>query len=180
MAYLDVTLKGNEEVERFFKLRPEFTQRQANHEIARTVKGIGKEYQRSLKKHFVTGKTLAGFYEVIGNLVAEVGNRALTAWWLEVGTKPHLIKVKNAKILAAPAGMVKNLKKINPPGGPLPCFSKDHRFVIFGKMVHHPGTQANAMLYMAYAKWILPGGFGGGFIGRLKERLGGLSGTFTN
>lgn len=164
---LSYTIEGNEEVERFFRTQPEITRRQTQLEIDRTVKGIGKEYQRGLKKHYITGATLASYYETVGNLVAELGNRALTAWFLEVGTKPHLIKVKNARILAAPAGMVKNLKKVNAPGGPLPCFSRDGRFVIFGRMVNHPGTRANAMLLEAYIKWIVPDQF----VRRLLERL---------
>jgi hypothetical protein len=64
------------------------------------------------------------------------GGPAFYAKYLEDGSQPHIITVKNAKALAFEVG---GATGYSPWGGK---FSNPASGLIFVKMVHHPGTQA--------------------------------------
>ncbi|HHW27519.1 MAG TPA: hypothetical protein GXX23_09365 [Firmicutes bacterium] len=55
------------------------------------------------------------------------------------GYGPHVIPVRDAKVVAVPANRWKG-GPVNPYGsGSLPAYSRDGRYVILGKQVNHPG-----------------------------------------
>jgi hypothetical protein len=55
------------------------------------------------------------------------------------GYGPHVIRARDAKVLAVPANRWKG-GPVNPYGSDaLPAYSKDGRYVILGKQVNHPG-----------------------------------------
>jgi hypothetical protein len=87
----------------------------------------------------LTGYLLQNWGFDIGTLQASWYPKAVYAPYVELGTGPHIIEAKNAKVLA------------NPKTGQ-----------IFGRTVHHPGTKANPFLerIMAAAQPDIDGLFG--------------------
>ncbi|MBE3607040.1 HK97 gp10 family phage protein, partial [Campylobacter sp. RM13119] len=75
------------------------------------------------------------------------------------GTKPHIIKPKKAKALAAP------LKKVKGWSGKVSTHDGT-QYAIFGKAVNHPGTKANPYLQKAFREYV-----GGGEFEKAKEGL---------
>ena len=63
------------------------------------------------------------------------------------GSAPHVISVKDKKILAVPIKDWKG-KTPNPYGSDkgFPMLSKDGKFVLLGKRVNHPGNKPNPFL----------------------------------
>ncbi|HVB33717.1 MAG TPA: hypothetical protein VNJ52_05005 [Patescibacteria group bacterium] len=70
----------------------------------------------------------------VGTLQAAYSPRATYAPYVEFGTQPHDIAVKNRSVLAGKPGANWS--------GPV---SKSG-YAIFGKLVHHPGTKANPFM----------------------------------
>lgn len=65
------------------------------------------------------------------------------------GSRPHLITVKSAKVLAVRKKWWKG-GEVNPyKSRKLPKWSKDGKYVLLGKHVHHPGTKGHPYLRIA-------------------------------
>jgi hypothetical protein len=83
---------------------------------------------------FRTGYLLTNWGFDVGTLQARYYPKAQYAPYVEFGTQPHDIAVKNRSVLAGKPG----------PGWSGPVSKSG--YAIFGKLVHHPGTQANPFM----------------------------------
>jgi hypothetical protein len=89
------------------------------------------------------GKTHNGkFNENIGGIVVMVGSNVEYAEDVNYGTKPHKIKVKNAKVLAGRVAVSQNIatRKVK------------YGMMYFGKEVNHPGTKGVHFFEKGYNK----------------------------
>lgn len=110
-------------------------------EIERTSRAITYKAQINLKnnKNHKTGRlssSLQGYAAKnidLERFNAKAGTDVFYGPYVELGTPPHIIEVKRAKVLA---------KYLNTSGGKA-------NFAIFGKKVHHPGTRPSPFLMPA-------------------------------
>ena len=79
--------------------------------------------------------------EIVGSTISEMSYSAA----VEYGTRPHIIRVKNKKVLAAdPRRVSGNFPiSIDPAGD---------KYAIMGKKVRHPGTEPNPFMFPGWRK----------------------------
>jgi hypothetical protein len=124
--------------------------------------------------------TLAGTGHVVGPvngtsgmvvLLIYGGPAAPYALHVHEGTRPHIIRARFAKVLAVPFSRYvmrkgyKHGRLGNYQAKTLPKLTRDGRWVILGKVVHHPGTKGTKYLEIP-VKNAAPG-----FEGRLGAAL---------
>ena len=110
-------------------------------EIKRTSWAVTNKAQQNLKnnKNYKTGRlsssmpAYAGKNMDLERFQAKAGTDVFYGPYVELGTPPHIIEVKRAKVLA---------KYMGTSGGKA-------NFKIFGKKVHHPGTRPSPFLMPA-------------------------------
>lgn len=78
-----------------------------------------------------------------GGLTGEVTSGADYSQAFEEGTRPHIIRAKNKKVLAGPY-------RGRPTGWEVSAKSASMGYAIYGKEVHHPGTPAHPFMYPAW------------------------------
>lgn len=133
---------NNDELNRFFRNIDKYSQQtiqNVDKEVARASYAIHAKAQQEAP----VGKKLQGasispggnlkrqIYVKIkqGKASGEVGVNVNYALPVHEGSKPHIIRIRNKKVLAAYLGT--------------------NKFKIFGKQVNHPGTKANPFLKRA-------------------------------
>lgn len=143
--------------------------REFKREINVTTRMIYNRYRRLLRKYYRSGKLESGaFYTLFASgFSSVVGNTAMHAVFRELGTKPHIIRIKNKKVLAVPAEAYDG--EYNDYGSrKLPFISKCGRWIILGKYTKNPGMKATGDLLESYIESVE---VGDAFVKRLKERL---------
>lgn len=115
--------------------------KRVKNEIKRTSWAITNKAQQNLKnnKNYKTGRLSSSMPAYAGKNMdleqfrAKAGTDVFYGSYIELGTPPHIIEVKKAKVLA---------KYLGTSGG-------KENFKIFGKKVNHPGTRPSPFLFPA-------------------------------
>ncbi len=103
---------------------------------------MAKKKVRQLAKGKIRSRHLTNeIHQKIYNsgMTGEVVSHASYSQAFEEGTRPHIIRVKNKKVLAGPArGAPSGWKSVGPD------------YATYGTVVRHPGTPAHAYMYPAW------------------------------
>lgn len=135
-----VSIKGGKELERILKNAPKITNNAMKDQIKESSNLIYLRWKADLVKHNKTRKTYNSITQKAtakrATITSDTGktDNKPTAAWLDVGTRPHEIKAKNAKFLS--------------------FFWPKVGKQMFLKKVNHPGTKANNYLTKAFIIYI--------------------------
>lgn len=120
---------------------PDEVKKRVRSEISRCSWSVTNKAQRNLKnnKNYKTGRlsssmpAYASTNMDLSRFQAKAGTDVEYGSYVELGTPPHMIEVKKAKVLAKYTGTV----------------AGKEQFTIFGKRVNHPGTRPSPFLMPA-------------------------------
>jgi len=137
-----------------FKRQMEQFAKQSDSAFKRAVAVATTEMQKMAKKkvqqHTRNSKVRSGF--LINNINRTILNGGLTGEVIskmnyseafENGTRPHVIRIRNKKVLAGP-------KRGAPTGWKSSTQSASMGYATYGKEVRHPGTRPHPFMYPAW------------------------------
>ena len=115
----------------------------ATFDLVKTAKLLVRDYTRSSKVR--RGYLINGIYPKIKNrgLTGEVTSAANYSQAFEEGTRPHIIRVRNKKVLAGP-------RRGAPPGWEISPKSASMGYATYGKEISHPGTNPHPFMFPAW------------------------------
>lgn len=123
---IKVEIPNLKQMQKAFSQAPEDMYREANTAIRSSILKV--EQQAVMESPIDTGRLRQSIHQGIvwGPLYGAVGPTVNYAYWVHQGSRPHLIRVRNKRVLA------------NRRTGQ-----------IFGKLVHHPGYKGNPFMKRA-------------------------------
>lgn len=135
---INVKIEGLDKIERAFSEAPARTV----DEISKAIKKSVLTIERNAKREAPVNKGPGGGTlrqniksRMITNMTGEVEAKAPYSLYVHEGTRPHLIRVIRARVLATQARKA--------PGWPV---VSRKGYAIFGTKVKHPGTKSNPFL----------------------------------
>lgn len=138
---IHVEIKGLAELKRAFKEYPRISEPILQRAIIATQAAFAKHTLKDNPVPWKTGYLLSSFRFSSGRLIGRWGPTAAYAAYVELGTKPHTIMPRNARVLAWQSG--------GSPGRYVTSGSGRRRYAAgsagsasFARIVHHPGTKA--------------------------------------
>lgn len=154
--FIDVNTDGLKSLAKELKGAPAPVMREFYLEINTTARGIKGSYRRNSRTHFISGDFDRSIAAVkVGKGSYEIGSDLEYAYYLEVGTKPHLIPLTPKTDLDEKPFLVFWWPKVGE--------------LVFSRQVQHPGTDAYNLLFKAWVEWMEP--FTQTFGERLRVRL---------